>query len=114
MTFGMMIIRAKDSGTLSSKITYAEVLIETLKTGLLSDNRTGEYKRELEAAQIAYGEIIKAMAVPERRLWQESIITHYSQIIGGLLLPLCVVNKYILIESNMFTTINTNPEQKKE
>jgi hypothetical protein len=112
--FGMMIVRAKDAGTLSAKITYAELLIEILETGLLSDSKSGEYKRERMAAEMEFNEITKAMQVPERRLWVESEITRHSNNIAKFLLPLCVVNKYILLESNMFSFIDSKSNNQKE
>jgi hypothetical protein len=110
--FGIMLVNAKGSGTLSSKILYAELLIEFAHTGLESDNLKEKYARELNAASIAFTKITDAMLVPERRLYQESTITHYSNIIGCLLLPILINNKYILIDNNSFMNLTkTQPTQ---
>jgi hypothetical protein len=100
--FGIMLMTAKGAGTLSSKILYAELLIEITHTGLSSDNEKEKYKRELDGAQIAFSKITEAMVVPDRRLWQESTITHYSNTIGQLLLPIVINKKYALINDSSF------------
>jgi hypothetical protein len=110
-SFGILYLQFKDSGTLHSHYALAGLLITVLKTGLVSDKRAGEYKKEFAEAGDYYKQILLALQVPERRLWTESTTIGYAQKIEELLLPLCVANKYINLEPSLFNTINKKDQQ---
>jgi hypothetical protein len=107
--WGRLIVMYEISGSIVSMISMCRVLINCFRTGIISEAREKEYLIDLKYAADCFEAITKVIRVPERNLFRESEIIRLSQMLSERLMPLCILNGYLIIDAASF-----NPEEQSE